>query len=240
MLRATEVELFDGLRAEGLAGRGRLDPTPDPALYDKQHAHCDVLVVGAGPAGLAAADVAASTGPGSCSWKAAPSSAEACSTARRRSTVRQRSTGSRRSPRGSTPPGGAGPRSRHGGRRLRRGLRPDRGAPHGPPRRRTPAGVARERLWHVRPSASCSPRARTSAPVVFAGNDRPASCSRARPARTSSATASRPARARWCSRRRQRLRRGRRAGRRGRGGGGGGGPATRRRSMARAGGRGAP
>ena len=54
MLTATTVELYDGLCARGLAGRGRLEP-PDPARYDPMHAHCDVLVVGAGPAGLAAA-----------------------------------------------------------------------------------------------------------------------------------------------------------------------------------------
>jgi sarcosine oxidase subunit alpha len=62
MLRATEVELFDGLAATGLDGRGRLTGEPDGARYDHLHAHCDVLVVGGGPAGLAAADAAAATG----------------------------------------------------------------------------------------------------------------------------------------------------------------------------------
>ena len=38
-----------------MAGLGRAPPLPDPARYDKRHAHCDVLVVGGGPAGLAAA-----------------------------------------------------------------------------------------------------------------------------------------------------------------------------------------
>jgi sarcosine oxidase subunit alpha len=61
MLRATEVELFDGLVAEGLDGRGRLSLEPDAARHDHMYAHCDVLVVGAGPAGLAAADAAART-----------------------------------------------------------------------------------------------------------------------------------------------------------------------------------
>ncbi|MGW4488215.1 2Fe-2S iron-sulfur cluster-binding protein [Amycolatopsis sp. NPDC004368] len=55
MLSATTVELYDGLVARGLSGRGRLAGEPDPARYDAQHVHCEVLVVGAGPAGLAAA-----------------------------------------------------------------------------------------------------------------------------------------------------------------------------------------
>ncbi len=44
------------------AGLGRAPTAPDPDRYDKHHAHCDVLVVGAGPAGLAAAYAAGRTG----------------------------------------------------------------------------------------------------------------------------------------------------------------------------------
>ncbi|MEU7938797.1 2Fe-2S iron-sulfur cluster-binding protein [Microbispora bryophytorum] len=62
MLQATTVELYDGLVATGLPGQGRLADRPDPARYDAVHAHCDVLVVGAGPAGIAAAGVAARAG----------------------------------------------------------------------------------------------------------------------------------------------------------------------------------
>ncbi|MER6924214.1 sarcosine oxidase subunit delta family protein, partial [Streptomyces spiralis] len=62
MLPATTVELYDGLVASSLPGQGRLATEPDPARYDAVHAHCDVLVVGAGPAGLAAAAAAASGG----------------------------------------------------------------------------------------------------------------------------------------------------------------------------------
>jgi len=38
-----------------MAGIGRAPAAADPDRYDRRHAHCDVLVVGAGPAGLAAA-----------------------------------------------------------------------------------------------------------------------------------------------------------------------------------------
>ena len=62
MQAATTVELHDGLVATGLSGRGRLADVPDTARYDAVHAHCDLLVVGAGPAGLAAATVAARSG----------------------------------------------------------------------------------------------------------------------------------------------------------------------------------
>ena len=44
------------------AGMGRTATAPDPDHYEHRFAHCDVLVVGAGPAGLAAARAAASCG----------------------------------------------------------------------------------------------------------------------------------------------------------------------------------
>jgi sarcosine oxidase subunit alpha len=43
-------------------GLGQAPALPDPDHYDKRYAHCDVLVVGGGPAGLAAAMAAGLTG----------------------------------------------------------------------------------------------------------------------------------------------------------------------------------
>ena len=45
-----------------MAGLGHAPASPDSSRYDKRHTHCDVLVVGAGPAGLSAARAAGRSG----------------------------------------------------------------------------------------------------------------------------------------------------------------------------------
>ncbi|MFD0479204.1 FAD-dependent oxidoreductase [Nonomuraea thailandensis] len=63
MLAATVVELHDGLEAWSLRGKGRVDlDAVDDRRCDKGYLHCDVLVVGGGPAGLAAAVAAGRAG----------------------------------------------------------------------------------------------------------------------------------------------------------------------------------
>ena len=59
--RALWARLYEpAIRAS--AGLGKAPKAADPDRYMQRYAHCDVLVVGAGPAGLAAALAAAETG----------------------------------------------------------------------------------------------------------------------------------------------------------------------------------
>jgi sarcosine oxidase subunit alpha len=62
LVRMTTLPLFRGLSAVGRITKGSLTDSHDDARFDRRFAHCDLLVVGAGPAGLAAAAQAARAG----------------------------------------------------------------------------------------------------------------------------------------------------------------------------------
>lgn len=61
-LKGTRFWMFCEWFIRRAAGLGRADRRPDPWRYEKMNAFCDVLVVGSGPAGLAAAKAAALSG----------------------------------------------------------------------------------------------------------------------------------------------------------------------------------
>ncbi|CAL9373951.1 Sarcosine oxidase subunit alpha [Streptomyces sp. enrichment culture] len=166
MLPATTAELYDGLSATTLSGRGRLDPRPDPARYDKKYAHTDVLVVGAGPAGLAAAATAAGSGARVLLLDEQPE------------------------PGGSLLSGGLGrvaglraaldaagetvvlPRTTaFGSYDDNYVLALQRRTDHLGPA--APEGVSRQRLWHIRARRVVLATGAHERPLVFAGNDRP-------------------------------------------------------------------
>ncbi|MFJ4719801.1 MULTISPECIES: sarcosine oxidase subunit alpha family protein [Streptomyces] len=165
MLPATTVELYDGLSATTLSGMGRLDPAPDPAVYDKKYVHTDVLVVGAGPAGLSAAAAAAGSGarvilvdeqpePGGSlgpdtAWVA---DVRAALDAAPEAVVLARTTA-------------FGSYDDNYVLALQR--RTDHlGAA-------APEGVSRRRLWHIRARRVVLATGAHERPLVFAGNDRP-------------------------------------------------------------------
>ncbi|MFI9080063.1 sarcosine oxidase subunit alpha family protein [Streptomyces sioyaensis] len=178
MLPATAVELSDGLVATTLSGMGRLDPAPDPAVYDKKYLHTDVLVVGAGPAGLAAAAAAADSGarvilvddqpePGgsllsgrtetigaqtALEWVA---DIRAALDAASEVTVLQRTTAF----------GSYDDNYMLALQRRTDHLGADAPAPS--------EGVSRQRLWHIRARQVVLSTGAHERPLVFAGNDRP-------------------------------------------------------------------
>ncbi|MFC9456615.1 sarcosine oxidase subunit alpha family protein [Streptomyces sp. NPDC056983] len=171
MLPATTVELYDGLSATTLSGMGRLDPTPDPAVYDKKYVHTDVLVVGAGPAGLAAAAAAAESGARVILVDDQPELGGALLSGRTRSgwvaevgaaldaapdvTVLTRTTAF----------GSYDDNYVLALERRTDHLGADAPAPS--------SGVSRQRLWHIRARHVVLATGAHERPLTFAGNDRP-------------------------------------------------------------------
>jgi sarcosine oxidase subunit alpha len=157
-----------------MAGLGEAPRLPDPDRYAQQHAHCEVLVVGAGPAGLAAALAASRSGVrvilcderpafggslladgaaridglGADEWAAA---AVAELNRNPRVRVLPRTTAF-----------GYFPHNHLG---LSERLTDHLAEP--------PAGLARERLWQVRARQVVLATGSIEQPLVFPGNDRP-------------------------------------------------------------------
>ncbi|MFE7173946.1 sarcosine oxidase subunit alpha family protein [Streptomyces sp. NPDC057616] len=175
MLPATTVELHEGLSATTLSGMGRLDPTPDPAVHDKKYVHTDVLVVGAGPAGLAAAATAAGSGARVILLDDQPEPGGSLLSARTE-TVGARSApewiADVRAALDSAPEAVVLPRTTAFGSYddnyvLALQRRTDHlGAA-------APEGVSRQRLWHIRARQVVLATGAHERPLVFAGNDRP-------------------------------------------------------------------
>ncbi len=178
MLPATAVELSDGLAATTLSGMGRLDPAPDPAVYDKKYVHTDVLVVGAGPAGLAAAAAAADSGARVILVDAQPEPGGALLSGRTETIGAQPAlawVADIRAALDAAPEVTVLPRTTAFGAYddnyvLALQARTDHlgaGAP-------APSeGVSRQRLWHIRARQVVLATGAHERPLVFAGNDRP-------------------------------------------------------------------
>ena len=175
MLTATTVALVDGLDARTLSGLGRLDPAPDEAVYDKKFVHTDVLVVGAGPAGLAAASAAARSGarvvlldeqsePGGCLLSAREETVDGVPAA---DWVGRVATELEAAPEVVV----LTRTSAFGSYDDNYVLAVQHRTDHlpGP----VPPGVSRERVWHIRAAQVVLATGAHERPLVFAGNDRP-------------------------------------------------------------------
>ncbi|MBP8536746.1 sarcosine oxidase subunit alpha family protein [Streptomyces sp. MK37H] len=178
MLPATAVELYDGLSATTLSGMGWLDPTPDPAVYDKKYLHTDVLVIGAGPAGLAAAAAAAGSGARVILLDDQPEPGGSLLSGRAERVGAQTALGWVAEVRAALD---AAPEAVVLHRTTAFGAYDDnyvlavqRRTDHlGADAPDPSEGVSRQRLWHIRARQVVLATGAHERPLVFAGNDRP-------------------------------------------------------------------
>ncbi|MGW5450059.1 sarcosine oxidase subunit alpha family protein [Streptomyces asiaticus] len=178
MLPATTVELYDGLSATTLSGMGRLDPAPDPAVYDKKYVHTDVLVIGAGPAGLAAAAAAAGSGARVILLDDQPEPGGSLLSGRAERVGAQTAlewVAEVRAALDAAPEAVVLHRtSAFGSYDDNYVLAVQRRTDHlGPDAPDTAEGVSRQRLWHIRARQVVLATGAHERPLVFAGNDRP-------------------------------------------------------------------
>ena len=201
--RAAWAALYEPLIRRA-AGLGRAPTEPDPDRYAQRYAHCDVLVVGAGPAGIAAAVAAAECGARVvlCDEQAEPGGSlldgPAAQHRRRDGGCLARVVPCRNSPGiracsccRARPPSATSRTTTSGsssGSRIIARM---------PRRARSASGSG-----SCAPARSCSRPARSSSRSCFRATTVPGSCWRARRTRTSIATACARARAPRSSRRR--------------------------------------
>lgn len=175
MLPSTTVELVEGLSATHLSGLGQLDPATDKAYYDHKYVHTDVLVIGAGPAGLAAAAQAASTGARVLVMDDQPTAGGSLLSSRDEQIngapalewVRQTVADLEQQPEVTVLPRTTAIGSYDSNYVVAVQRRTDH-LPEAPA-----AGVSRERIWHVRAARVVLATGAHERPLVFSNNDRP-------------------------------------------------------------------